>query len=423
MTIFVIGINHKTAPVHVRERIYFALDKHNLYLRDLLAYPDVHEAMLLSTCNRSELYCDADHLDRVREWFCAQATALFRSTLKPHLYLYRDEKAIAHIMRVACGLDSMIVGESQIFGQMKEAFSESCTAGAVGTLFYRLFQQIFTMVKEIRTTTSMGACPVSVASAAIHFAKQTLPHFPQANIVLIGAGSMSELLLRYLTVHHRGTLTLVNRSIEHALPLLVGMKGNLVGLDQLESALIEADIVLSATGSVTPLITQKTMLAVMRTRAKRSFMLIDIAVPRDIESSVAEIEGVHLFCIDDLKTIIENNRQDREHATNKVREMIDQKSIECMGELQSIDHVQDTIRVYREQIEALCRVELVKAKQQLQQGVDPSQVLDEFARVFTKKLLHVPSVQLRQAGMAKRFELLSLAKQLFAIPESKVERL
>ncbi|OGT34800.1 MAG: glutamyl-tRNA reductase [Gammaproteobacteria bacterium RIFCSPHIGHO2_12_FULL_37_14] len=421
MTIFVIGINYKTAPVNVRERVYFALDKQGLYLRDVLSCSGIHEAILLSTCNRSELYCDADDLDIAREWFCTQTT-LARSILEPLIYSYQNEDAIAHIMQVACGLDSMILGESQIFGQIKEAFSESCTAGAVGTLFHRLFQQVFSVAKEIRTTTSIGACPVSVASAAIHFAKHKISEFSQANIVLIGAGSMSELLLRYLKGQSVGSVTLVNRT-EKTLSLLEEINGKVAKLEQLESTLANADLVFSATGSATPIVTQAMISAVMNARMNHSLVLIDIAVPRDIESSVGDLENVQLYCVDDLKVIIENNRQGREHAANKVREMIHEKSIECMKELQSIENIKQTIQVYRGQIEDLCQTELVKAKQQLQRGIDPSQVLDEFARAFTKKLLHVPSVQLRQAGMEKRVELLSLARQLFAIPESKAESL
>ncbi|HLB42116.1 MAG TPA: glutamyl-tRNA reductase [Gammaproteobacteria bacterium] len=422
MTIFVIGINHKTAPVSVREQVYFSLDKLGLYLRDLLSYPGVHEAVLLSTCNRSELYCDTDDIDVVHDWFCTQTT-LARSILAPLIYIHKNKDAIAHMMQVACGLDSMILGESQIFGQIKEAFSESCTVGAVGTLFYRLFQQIFTIAKEIRTTTSIGACPVSVASAAIHFAKHKIPEFSQANIVLIGAGSLSELLLRYLKTQATRSVILVNRNTEKALPLVAGINASIVGLDQLEFILTDADLVFSATGSAIPLMTYDMISTVMRSRTKRPLTLIDIAVPRDIESKVAELENVRLYCIDDLKAIIENNRQGREHAANKVREMISEKSVEYMTELQSIENVKNTIRAYRGQIEELCDIELTKAKQQLQQGMDASQVLDEFARAFTQKLLHVPSVQLRQAGKEKRFELLSLAKQLFAIPESKVKHL
>lgn len=422
MSIFIIGINHKTAAISLREKIYFAKDLLPLYLQDLLNRSHAREAVLISTCNRSELYCDAENINTVRDWFCAQTT-LPRNELESALYVYRDEDAAAHIMQVACGLDSMILGEPQILGQMKEAFSESCAAGAVGALFHRLFQQIFSIAKEIRTATAIGACPVSVASAAVHFAKQQFPEFSQANAVLIGAGDTTELLIRYLKSHLTKPITLINRSSEKAAALAEEFGGSVYGLDRLTFALSRADIVFSSTGSAVPIVSKNVVAEAMHARYDKPIVLIDIAVPRDIETAVAELKNVKLYSIDDLKTIIEMNRQGREHAADKAREMIRKKSIEIVVELKSIDKVTHTIRAYRSQIEEICHAELLKAKQQLQQGADPAKVLEVFANAFTKKLLHAPSVQLRQAGAEGRFELLRYAKQLFSIPDPEIERL
>src|SRR5579885_2446763 len=378
MSIFVIGINHKTAPVTLREKVYFSLDKLSLYLQDLLNRGFTQEAVLLSTCNRSELYCETDDIDNIHDWFCAQ-TSLPRSELESAIYLHRDENAIAHIMEVACGLDSMILGEPQILGQMKEAFSESCTAGAIGALFHQLFQQVFSIAKEIRTTTSIGACPVSVASAAVYFARQQVPSFDQANVVMVGAGDTTELLLRYLKSQLSRPVTLVNRSVERAAALAAEFGGEVYGLEGLVTALEKADIVFSATGSPVPVVTKKIVAEAMQHRQARPLSLFDIAVPRDIDQFILE--------------------------------------------LKSFDNVKHTIRAYRSQIEELCRTELLKAKHQLRQGAEPGEVLDAFAYAFTKKLLHGPSVQLRQAGVEGRFELLRFAKQLFAIPDTEAERL
>jgi len=422
MAIFVIGINHKTAPVTVREKIYFPSDKLSLYLLDLLNRAYTQEAVLLSTCNRSELYCVTHDIDIIRDWFCAQ-TSLPHSLLEDILYIYRDEKAVAHMMEVACGLDSMVLGESQILGQVKEAFSESCTAGMVGTCFYPLFQQVFSIAKEIRTTTAIGACPVSVASAAVHFAKQKVSHFAESNIVLIGAGDTSELLIRYLKSQLVKPIAIVNRSVEKAALIAKETGAHVYSLDELAAALVNADIVFSATGSVLPILTKELAASILTTRKDQPLLLIDIAVPRDIEAAVADLNGVSLYCIDDLKEIIAKNRQGREHAADKAREMISQKSIEFMTGLKSLDKVTHTIRAYRGQIEEICHAELIKAKHQLRQGTDPANVLDSFAYAFTQKLLHTPSVQLRQAGVEGRVELLRLAKQLFAIPDPDIERL
>lgn len=420
MSIFVIGINHKTAPITVREKVYFAKDLLALYLQDLLTRGHASEAVLFSTCNRSELYCETDDIGAVKAWFCAQTT-LSPQELESAIYIYRDEEAIAHAMQVACGLDSMILGEPQILGQMKEAFSESCAASAVATSFHRVFPQIFSIAKEIRNTTTIGACPVSVASAAVHFAKAQTPQFIDANLVLIGAGDTTELLMRYLKAHNTKPVTLVNRSLEKAESLVRDFGGYAYGLDELVQVLATADIVFSATGSATPIVTKEIMREVTMLRGDKPIIFIDIAVPRDIDPAITQFPQVKLHCVDDLKAIIEQNRQGREHAADKAREVIRNKSKEFILELNSLEKVTHTIRAYRGQIEEICLIELKKAKQQLELGIDPAQVLDAFAHAFTKKMLHAPSVQLRQAGAEGRFELLKFAKQLFAIPDPEVE--
>ncbi len=422
MTIFVLGINHKTAPIDLRENVYFSLDKLALYLQDILASNVAREAVLLSTCNRSELYCEADDLSAICDWFCQQSSAK-RTAVESAIYVYSDEEAIKHMMSVACGLDSMVLGEPQILGQMKEAFSESCSAGSVGAIFHRLFQQIFNVAKEVRTTTTIGACPVSVASAAVHFAKQTQTNFHHAKTVLLGAGDTAQLLMRYLGGQLQNPITLISRSIEKAESLATEYQGRATNLEQLADVLAAADIVFSATSSPTPVINKALMTQVMQQRFGKPLLLIDIAVPRDIEPSIAELAGVQLYCVDDLKGIIEKNRQGRSHAADKAADMLAEKSREFFIELQSLDKVAHTIRAYRGQIDALCRAELFKARQQLQIGADPVDVLEAFARTFTQKLMHAPSVQLRQAGAEGRFELLRFAKQLFSLPDPETELL
>lgn len=422
MSIFVVGINHKTAPVSIREKVYFPVDKLALYLQDLVSRGIAHEAVLLSTCNRSELYCDTDNITAVREWFYAQSSAE-QAQLDGAIYVYRDEEAVTHIMQVACGMDSMVLGEPEILGQLKEAFSESCAAGTVGSLFHRLFQEVFGVAKEIRTSTAVGACPVSVASAAVHYVRQQLPDFANKTIVLIGAGDTGALLVRYLGAYLKKPIILVNRSMDKAAELVESVGGYVFGLDKLTTALARADVVFSATGSAVPVVNKSMMLEAMQARQEKPILLIDIAVPRDIDPAVVELPNVELHGIDDLKATIEKNRQGREHAADKSREMIIKKSEAFIAGLSSHDKVTHTIRAYRSQIEDISQAELMKAKVLLSQGEDPSDVLDQFARVFTQKLLHAPSVQLRQAGAEGRFELLKFAKQLFAIPDPETERL
>lgn len=422
MSILVIGINHKTAPLSLREKVYFETEKLSLYLQDLIQSGIAHEAVLLSTCNRSELYCDANDISAVREWFILQARnpgAEFENSL----YMYHDQEAVTHIMKVAAGLDSMIIGEPQILGQLKEAFSESCTAGGVGALFHRLFREVFNAAKEIRTTTAVGACPVSVASSAVHFMREKAADFSNANVVLIGAGDTTELMLRYLKSHLSKPVTLVNRTLEAASRLVEEFGGSVYGLERLPCALARADVVFSATGSAVPIVTKKMLQESMQARPSKPLVMIDVAVPRDIEPEAAEVESVSLYCIDDLKAIIEKNRQGREHAADKAHELIEARSYAFMHSLHSHDKISHAISTYRGQVEQICRSELMKANDLLRQGVDPVDVLQMFASAYTKKLLHAPSVQMRQAGAEGRFEILQFAKQLFSIPDPETELL
>lgn len=419
MAIFVIGINHKTATVGVREKVYFALDNLALYLQDLLSRRAVQEAVILSTCNRSELYCEADNLNGAYEWFYAQ-TALTPDELASAIYVYRGEGAVQHIMEVACGLDSMVLGEPQILGQMKEAYTESCALGAVGPSFHRLFQQVFTVAKEIRATTAIGACPVSVASAAVNFAKQVTGEFKNANVVILGAGDTTNLLLRYLQDQVKKPLTVLNRTLDKALEMVAPFNGIGAGFEMLPTVLAAADVVFSATGSPIPVVTKALLTEVS---LEKPLTFIDVAVPRDIDPQVAELPYVKVYCIDDLKAIIEHNRQGREHAALKARDMITCRAKRFCIEHQMVDDVSHTIRAYRQQVETLCQTELTKATQQLQLGGDPHLILTAFATSFMNKVLHQPSAQLRQAGADGRSELLQLAKQLFSLPELNSEEL
>jgi glutamyl-tRNA reductase len=420
MAIYVIGINHKTAPIEIRERAYFAPDKLGLYAQDLVNQTAAEEAVILSTCNRTEIYCDTSEVKSAINWFRAQTT-LTQDEFEASVYIYHNESAIAHLMQVGSGLDSMIVGEPQILGQLKEAFTESCAMETVGSVFHRLFQSVFKVAKEIRSTTSIGACPVSVASAAVHFTKQQFLNKNDTRVALIGVGDTSQLLLRYLTAYLNYPICLVNRSLDNAKKLAeqFSVPITIASLDELDTILSDVDIVFSAVASPLPIINRDKMEKSITKRNKKPILLFDLAVPRNIHPDVSELSSVTLNCIDDLKLHIEHNRQGREHAAIKARELIDVKSKELVLELNSLNQVATTIKAYRGQIEEICRVELTKAKHQLNQGEDADKVLDVFADALIKKLLHTPSVQLRQAGMEGRLELLQLVQQLFAIPDSK----
>jgi len=426
MTIIVCGINHKTASVALREQVFFSVEKLPLYLQDLLASGVAKEAVLLSTCNRSELYCETDEVNQVIAWFCRQGNEPqaenVQKELADVLYLYQGQAAVEHLMRVACGLDSMVLGEPEILGQVKTAFSESCTAGAAGSLFYRLFQQVFAVAKEIRSTTAIGACPMSIASTTMNIAKNLLNQDPDKNltdaqVVLVGAGETIQLVLRYLQVSPVKKIWIVNRHVEKARQLANTYGGEALALDQLETVLSQGDLVITATASVEPIVTGAMLEKVMQHR-KNPLSIFDLAVPRDVEPQAGIVSGIKLYCIDDLKTIIQENHSSRQHAADKAQEMIKKRGEELMVQLSSQDQIADTIRAYREQIEAICELELTKALRQLANQHDGlsvehlEKILRNFAYVVTNKLLHAPSVQLRQVGSEGRLDLLRLAKQL-----------
>lgn len=418
MPIIVCGLNHKTAPVELREQLFFSPEKLPLYLQDLLSQENIREAVLLSTCNRSELYCEANDTTQLVNWFCRQYS-LPREQIESVLYCYQDQAAVVHLMQVACGLDSMVLGEPQILGQMKAAFSESCVAGVVGTLFHRLFQQVFNMAKEVRTTTAIGACPVSVASSAVALAKQCFSEgLKEKQVLVVGAGDTAQLILSHLQAHPTQKLSIVNRSLTNAVALAKQYAATAQTFAELLPLLQTVDVIFTATGGTQPVIQQQMLAGLQR---HKPLYIIDMAVPRAVEASVADLPNVHLYSIDHLKAIIEQNRQGREHAAEKAHEMIAKQSHEFMTWFHSIEKVTNTIRVYRKQIEELCRIELGKAQKKLQRGDDAWQVLTGFSQSLTQKLLHTPSVQLRQAGFEGRFELLQWAQELFAISESEVD--
>ncbi len=416
MPILVCGINHKTAPVELREKVVFSPEKLSLYLQDLTTEENLVDAMILSTCNRSELYCVTDDMVKIADWFSRQHD-IPREVLQNIMYFHEDTAAIQHIMRVACGLDSMVLGESQILGQMKDAFSESVAAGAVGPTFNRLFQQIFAIAKEIRTNTAIGGCPVSVSSAAIHLLKKmcTRP-LHEASFLLLGAGATIDLLLKHLQNEKPRQTIIANRTFANALQLSEKYNVDAIPLHQLSKKLSQVDIVISATHGALPILTPSMVPA-----RDAPLWMMDLSVPRNIDPAIADMKHISLFCIDDLKNIIQQNLQGREHAAKKAEEIIQQKSLEFMHWLQTLDMVATTIRAYRKQLEDLSKAELSKARKRLARGDEPIDVMTLFAHALTNKLLHAPSVQLRQAGFEGRLEILQFAKQLFAIPELESE--
>lgn len=418
MALFSIGINHKTAPVEIRERVAFEPARLQQALRELTAQPAVHEASILSTCNRTELYCHADSPDSgdaISAWL-ARYHGLPLEAIQPYLYTFDDQAAVRHMLRVASGLDSMVLGEPQILGQIKVAYKDAQMAGTVGALLSRLFQHTFATAKQVRTDTAIGASPVSVAFAAVTLAKQIFADLLNRTALLIGAGETIELVARHLHESGIGRIIVANRTVDRAHALASEFNGYAIALSEMPAHLSEADIVISSTASQLPILGKGSVESALKARKHRPMFMVDIAVPRDIEPEVADLDDVYLYTVDDLQEVIQESLKSRKAAAAQAEEIIDTQVAHFMGWLQSLSAV-STIRAYRCEAERTRDDEVANARRLLAQGRDPEQVLYLLARSLTNKLTHTPCSQMRQAGFEGRTELLLAARELFSLKD------
>jgi glutamyl-tRNA reductase len=421
VTLLAFGINHKTAPVAIREKVAFAPDKLEAALRDLLTRTAVNEAAIVSTCNRTELYCnlpDTDSTD-VITWFRTYHS-LTEEELDPYIYTHLDNQAVQHILRVASGLDSLVLGEPQILGQIKDAYHAASQAGTIGQLLNRLFQHTFSVAKEVRTDTAIGSSPVSVAFAAVSLAKQIFSDLSKHTALLIGAGDTIELVARHLNEQGIKHLIVANRTVERAMSLAGQFAhSEAIALEDIPSRLPEADIIISSTASPLPILGKGAVESALKTRKHRPIFMVDIAVPRDIEPEVGDLSDIYLYTVDDLHEVIEEGRQSREEAAEQAQEIIENQVEHYMGWLRSLEAV-DTIRSYRQQAEQLRDEAIQNARRQLAAGKNPELVVAELARILTQKLLHNPTVQMNRAAFEGRDELLDTVRELFNLKDNEV---
>ncbi len=423
MSLIALGVNHRTAPVDIRERVVFSPDRLSEALHQLAALPCVQEAAILSTCNRTELYCELstpesdtpDLAVEVVQWL-SDYHALARHDLEPYLYTHPQQDAVRHMLRVASGLDSMVLGEPQILGQMKTAYQAASAAGTLNTLLNRLFQHTFSVAKQVRTDTAIGASPVSVAFAAVSLARQIFGDLEAQTALLIGAGETIELAARHLHEHGLGRMIVANRTVERAHTLAGQFDGYAIALAEMPVHLAEADIVISSTASQLPVLGKGAVERALKGRKHRPIFMVDIAVPRDIEPEVGDLEDIYLYTVDDLQEVIEENMASRQAAACQAEEIIDVQVDHFMGWLGSLDAV-SAIRAYRQQAETSRDEVLDKARQQLAQGRDPEEVLQFLAHTLTNKLIHTPSASLKQAGFDGRAELIEAARVLLDIKQ------
>lgn len=415
MTLLALGINHTTAPITVRERLAFPSDRLLVLLQGLIKLPGIREASILSTCNRMELYCATEQPDQrlLVEWL-SQTQNIPVQAFEPYLYLHTDSETIRHLFRVACGLDSMILGEPQILGQMKSAYQAALEAGTLGKIMSRLFQHTFSAAKKVRTDTAIGASPVSVAFAAVRLAQQIFDNLGDQTALLIGAGETIELTARHLYQQGIGRLIIANRTFDKAHTLAAQFGGYAIALGELPNHLHEADIVVSSTASQLPILGKGAIERAIKLRRHKPMFMVDLAVPRDIEAEVESLADIYLYTVDDLNNIIEDNWQARQEAASQAEEIIAMEVDHFLSWLKS-QGATDTICTLRQQAEIYRQQALARALRSLQRGVPAEQALEQLAHSLTRKLVHTPSVQLKQAAINERHDLIAAARELFKL--------
>jgi len=415
MQLFAFGLNHTTAPVDIREKVNFSPDRLNHALQDLLERELAKEAVIVSTCNRSEVYCslECDTRHAIINWL-SHYHNISNQLLKQHIYTYRDAEVVRHLLRVACGLDSMILGEPQILGQLKTAYTIAREQKTASKLLSKLFEHSFSVAKQVRTDTAIGSSPVSVAFAAVRLAQQIFGDLGNTTALLIGAGETIELAARHLHENRLGRMIVANRTIERARHVAKEFGGYAITLEEISIHLAEADVVISSTSSPTHILTAADIKRAIKIRKHRPMFMVDIAVPRDIDPHVGKLEDVYLYSVDDLNEVIQENLRSRRQAALQAEEIIETQVTHFMawwsslGTVAIICDLRDHAQQIREHVVA-------KAKRMLDNGKTPYEVIDYLAHTLTNSLMHTPCSQLRQAGYDGREDLVVAAKQLFQL--------
>ena len=392
-SLFTLGLNHQTAPLAVRERVVFHVERLHEALGELKR-DFAREAAILSTCNRTEVYIAGEKPDELGRWL-AQYHRLAPGELQPYLYTLPHERAVRHAFRVASGLDSMVLGEPQILGQMKDAARAAESAGTLGSVLHRLFQRSFAVAKEVRTNTRIGTASVSMAAAAVKLAARIFPSLKDQNVLLIGAGEMIELAATHFAAQAPARITVANRTLERAERLAHRFNARAIELRTLGEELHEHDIVISCTASSLPILGKGLVERALRARRRRPIFMVDLAVPRDIEPEAAELDDVFLYTLDDLAGIVSANLDTRRAELEQAEAIIDTQVGRFMQWMQLREGV-PLIRALREQADVARREELEQALKALARGEDPAVVMENLSRALTNKLMHGPTQALSE---------------------------
>ena len=396
MSLVIIGINHKTATVDLREKVAFSPDRIHDAMKSLASRTRTGEAVIVSTCNRTELYCNNAEKDDIIDWL-QDYHDLERQDLMPCVYAYEEQVAVQHLMRVASGLDSLVLGEPQILGQVKQAFVKAKEAGTIALTIDRLFQNTFSVAKKVRTETEIGAAAVSVAFAAVSMAKHIFSSLNSTKVLLIGAGETIELVAKHLKDNGVASMVVANRTIERAQTMCEEFNATAITLEQIPDFLPKADIVISSTASPLPILGKGMVEKALKQRRHQPMLLVDIAVPRDIEAEVGELDDAFLYTVDDLHSIIEQNMASRKEAAEQAEIITEEQSQLFMEWIRSLESV-DSIREYRSQSLAIKDELVERALSKLSHGSNSEQVILELANRLTNRLIHSPTQALTSAS-------------------------
>lgn len=408
MTFIACGINHKTAPIEIREKMSPTLAQQNELLLALVEQPNVHGAMMLTTCNRTEIYCDTDKASHLVPWL-AENQHLPYSVINDYIYCHSDDHGIRHTMRVACGLDSMVLGEPQILGQMKQAYHHANQIGTLNTSLQQVFRHVFNASKKVRTQTTIGAYPVSIAFTAVHLIRKVFSELHNSHVLLIGSGDTATLVAKYLKNQGASHFYVASRTIENAEKAAQALSGQSLTISQIPDFISKADIIISATNCPLPFI-GKDMIA--HDRSNKPLFIFDLAVPRDVESNVTELENVFLYNIDNLQTMANEGLEERQQAAFSAEQIIECELDNYLKQERG-KKAHRAIQQYRKYAKTARMNELARAQQQLERGLSPAEILDEMSHRLMKKLLHRPSLKLRQAAYEERHDLLEYTTYLY----------
>ncbi|XZG69977.1 glutamyl-tRNA reductase [Chitinibacteraceae bacterium HSL-7] len=413
MGLFVLGVNHQTAPLAIRERLAITAAETGEALTSLAASAGVMEAMILSTCNRTELYASAREAEALVTWLAGHRGRVV-SEIEAHLYIHADDAAVRHLFRVASGLDSMVLGETQIAGQLKTAFEEAQAAGVVGPLLQHTVQRAFSVAKTVRTETRVGASSVSMAAAAVRFAERIYPTVAECSVLFIGAGEMIELCASHFCARKPYKAAVANRTFERGRSLAEQYGAEALLLTEVAERLHEFDLVVSCTASPLPVLGKGAVERALKKRRHKPMLLVDLAVPRDIEPEVSELRDAYLYTVDDLAEVVREGRAQRAEEAEAAGALVE-AGVEDFRQWHAGRAVVPLIRQLRQQSERIQRHEVARAKKRLAAGDDADDVLERLSEQLVAKLLHGPLATLNAASGDEQAELALALKKLFRL--------